>query len=573
MITMRSSSGDRFVRPSGRRTVRQSLRSRIIAVQRGSCVRHQTGGGQTPNSHTRKSAAVHSTTRPAILSFPTAMDLEALQPRLQQALGQEFTVGPLLGEGGFAAVFRARDNVLNRDVAVKVLDVELAPERVVAERFLREAQTVARLEHPHIVPIYKVGRQEEIFYIIMRCIDGPSLGQLLETQKKVDIGDAARITRQVADALAYAHSHEIVHRDIKPDNILLDKSGHVLVTDFGIAKAAQAAKEKKTGASTQLTSEGAVVGTPQYMSPEQAAGDPLDGRSDIYSLGIVLYQMLAGAPPFDGPSSADILAQLLTEEPEPIRRHRPDVPEEMALVLDRMLAKKRNERFQMASEVSRALVGALPTAARDRVHIPLRRRLKAMFYRSLVGLSVAGCLLFIAFAGGGAVVAYYVFSKPPRVAAGSPFPDSLARMLRDRRALLPGDLGMFAYRPAGQEDTTLLLLTRRRTVVVTPHEVRSYARDSVRRDMNLILHGGLAFRLVIYGRHSSGVADTVYRNLSFRDMMQIRSQLNREPPAPPPPPPPPPPPAPAPRQARPRHAVPPPPPAPSHRKPRQRARP
>src|SRR5947209_7908374 len=272
------------------------------------------GGGQTANNHATNSAPATSRTRPALLSFPTAMDLEALQQRLQQALGQEFTVGPLLGEGGFASVFRARDNVLNRDVAVKVLDVELAPSPVVAERFLREAQTVARLEHPHIVPIYKVGRQEEIFYIIMRCIDGPSLRELLETQKKLSVGDAARIARQVADALAYAHSHEIVHRDIKPDNILLDKSGHVLVTDFGIAKAAQAAKEKKTGASTQLTSEGAVVGTPQYMSPEQAAGDPLDGRSDIYSLGIVLYQMLAGAPPFDGPSSADILAQLLTEE-------------------------------------------------------------------------------------------------------------------------------------------------------------------------------------------------------------------------------------------------------------------
>jgi len=499
------------------------------------------------------------------------MDLEALRKRLQQALGQEFTVGPLLGQGGFAAVFRARDNVLNRDVAVKVLDVELAPSTVVAERFMREAQTVARLEHPHIVPIYKVGRQEEIFYLIMRYIDGPSLGQLLETQKKLEIGDAARIARQVADALAYAHSHEIVHRDIKPDNILLDKSGHVLVTDFGIAKAAQAAKEKKSDAS--LTSEGVVVGTPHYMSPEQASGDPLDGRSDIYSLGIVLYEMLAGSPPFDGPSSANILAQQLTELPEPIRRRRPDVPEEMAVVLERMLDKKRAKRFQMASEVSRALIGALPTAARDRVRIPLRRRIKTVFYRSLVGLSVAGCLLSIAATGGAALVAYYLFSKPPRVAALAPLPLSLSRELRARRALLPGDVGLFAYRPAGQEDTTLLLLTRRRTVVVTPHEVRSYARDSVRRDIDLILHSGLAFRLVIYGRHSSGVADTVYRNLSFRDMMQIRSQLNREPPAPPPPPPPPPPPAPAPRQARPRHAVPPPPPAPSHRKPRQRARP
>src|SRR5467141_2016481 len=285
------------------------------------------GGGQTPRTPTTNSAIVPSRTRPAILAFCTAMDREALRKRLQQALGQEFTVGPLLGQGGFAAVFRARDNVLNRDVAVKVLDVELAPSTVVAERFMREAQTVARLEHPHIVPIYKGGRQEEIFYLIMRYIDGPSLGQLLETQKKLEIGDAARIARQVADALAYAHSHEIVHRDIKPDNILLDKSGHVLVTDFGIAKAAQAATAQ------QLTTEGMIIGTPQYMSPEQAAGDQVDGRSDIYSLGIVLYQILSGEPPFDGDSSASILAKQLTQVPAPIRRSRSDVPEELSFVL------------------------------------------------------------------------------------------------------------------------------------------------------------------------------------------------------------------------------------------------
>src|SRR5881296_4075412 len=262
------------------------------------------------SNHAKKSALLTSTTRPAILAFCTAMDLAALQKRLQQALGQEFTVGPLLGQGGFAAVFRARDNVLNRDVAVKVLDVELAPSAVVAERFLREAQTVARLEHPHIVPIYKVGRQEEVFYIIMRCIDGPSLGDLLERHQKLSIGDAARIARQVADALAYAHSHDIVHRDIKPDNILLDKSGHVLVTDFGIAKAAQAA-QAKTPSSTQLTSEGMIVGTPEYMSPEQASGDKLDGRSDVYSLGVVLYQMLAGEPPFTGPTAQAVTARRL----------------------------------------------------------------------------------------------------------------------------------------------------------------------------------------------------------------------------------------------------------------------
>jgi eukaryotic-like serine/threonine-protein kinase len=450
------------------------------------------------------------------------MDLEALQPRLQQALGQEFTLGPLLGEGGFAAVFRARDNVLNRDVAVKVLDVELAPSPTVAARFIREAQTVARLEHPHIVPIYKVGRQHEIFYIIMRCIDGPSLRQLLETRRRLSVGDAARIARQVADALAYAHTHEIVHRDIKPDNILLDKSGHVLVTDFGIAKAAQDAHDAAKPGSTSLTSEGVIIGTPEYMSPEQASGEPLDGRSDIYSLGVVLYHMLAGSPPFQGPSSASILAQQITETPDPIRRLRPDVPEEMAVVLDRMMEKSRNKRFQMASEVSRALVGALPTAARDRVRVPFSRRLRLMFYKSLVGIS----LLLIAFAGGGAAVAYYIFSSPPRIAAEQPIPESLAQRLRSRRALVSGDVAEYVYQPAGQEDTTLLLLTQRRLAVVTPRQVRSYSRDSIRTDFDLDLRGGLTFRLAIYGKGSKGFADTVYRNLSFRDMVTLAPRLN-----------------------------------------------
>jgi serine/threonine-protein kinase len=453
------------------------------------------------------------------------MDLEALQQRLQQALGPEFTVGPLLGQGGFAAVFRARDQSLNRDVAVKVLDVELAPSPTVAERFLREAQTVARLEHPHIVPIYKVGRQEEVFYIIMRCIDGASLRQLLEQHKRLSVGDAARITRQVADALAYAHSHDIVHRDIKPDNILLDKSGHVLVTDFGIAKAAQAA-QAAAPVSAQLTTEGMIVGTPQFMSPEQASGDRLDGRSDIYSLGIVLYQMLAGNPPFDGASSASILAQQLTQTPTPIRRQRSDVSEELAAVLDRMLAKDPAKRYQTATEASRALVDALPTAARNRVRVPFRQRLTSMFYKSLLGLALGGCLLFVAFVAGAAVVAYTVFSKPPKIAAQRPIPDSLAQRLRNRRALVTGDVVEYVYQPGGQEDTTLLVLTRRRLTVVTPHQVRSYSRDSIRTDWRPDVHGGLAFRLAIYNKQSKTLAETVFRSLSFRDMVTLAPRLN-----------------------------------------------
>ncbi len=458
------------------------------------------------------------------------MDIGALQERLQLALGTEFSVGPLLGQGGFAAVYRVRDLSLGRDVAVKVLYLDLAPSPSLAERFVREARTVAQLEHPHIVPIYKVGRHEEVLYIIMRCVDGPSLRQLLGTHRRLSVGDAARIARQVADALAYAHSHEIVHRDVKPDNILLDRSGHVLVTDFGIAKAAQAAQAAQAATAAaattaQLTTEGMVIGTPQYMSPEQATGDKVDGRSDIYSLGIVLYQMLSGVPPFDGDSSASILAKQLTQDPPPLRRERPDVSDEVAFVLDRMLEKDPARRFQRAAEVSRALVNALPTAARDRVQVPLRRRLKTMAVKSLIGLGVAGCLAFVAFVAGAAVLAYTVFSKAPKIVATEPFRDSLVRALRERRALAAGDTPEYAFQPAGQEDTTIFLVTRRRAVVVTPRQVRSYARDSVQGSMKLDLRGGLFFRLVLR-RQGGQPGDTVYHSLSFRDFLELAPRMD-----------------------------------------------
>ena len=197
----------------------------------------------------------------------------------------------------------------------------------------------------------------------MRYVDGPSLRQLLERHHRLSVADAGRIARQVADALAYAHRLGVVHRDVKPDNILIDSTGRVLVTDFGIAKATEAAS------AATLTTEGMVIGTPQYMSPEQATGDRTDSRSDVYSLGIVLYQMLAGAPPFDGESAQSILMKQATATPTPIRHLRADVPAELASVLDRMLAKDPGERVQAAADVSRALVRALPTAARDRVRV------------------------------------------------------------------------------------------------------------------------------------------------------------------------------------------------------------
>ena len=437
-----------------------------------------------------------------------ALDLDTLRRRLQKALGNQFSVGDLLGEGGFAAVFRVREKTPGRDVAVKVLDLGQTPSPALADRFVREARTSAQLEHPHIVPIYKVGgHKNQVLYIVMRCIDGPSLRRLLEQQQRLAVREAARIARQVADALGYAHQQGIVHRDVKPDNILLDDAGHVLVTDFGIAKAAQAASV------SQLTTEGMVVGTPHYMSPEQATGEQVDARSDIYSLGIVLYQMLAGVPPFDGDSAQSILMKQATAEAVPIRQLRGDVPAALAGVIDRTLAKDPAERFQTAEQLSRALVEALPAAAQDGAPVG-------------PGLGRAGCLVLGALgAAAAAVVLVLAFSQSPRVSVSAPLPDSLARALRRQGAVGPTDAGLYVFGPRGRDDTTLLAVTRRRVVVLTPHGVRTYPRDGVRVRFGAAVRGGLAFRLTL--TLPAARPDTVFTHLSFRDVYELAPRLGK----------------------------------------------
>jgi Protein kinase domain len=436
-----------------------------------------------------------------------SLDLETLRRRLQKALGNKFSVGDLLGEGGFAAVFRVRDTEAARDVAVKVLDLGQTPSPALADRFVREARTSAQLEHPHIVPIYKVGGyKNQVLYIVMRCVDGPSLRRLLEQQHRLSVRDAAGIARQVADALGHAHHHGIVHRDVKPDNILLDHAGHVLVTDFGIAKAAQAASV------SQLTTEGMVVGTPHYMSPEQATGEQVDARSDIYSLGIVLYQMLTGAPPFDGDSAQSILMKQATAEAVPVRRLRDDVPVALAEVVDRTLAKDPAERFQTAEQLSQALVAALPAAARESVHVGS-------------GLQRAGCLVLGGLTAAAIVLGLSVLSQPPRVSVSAPLPDSLARALRRQGAVGPTDVGLYVFGPQGRDDTTLLAVTRRRVAVLTPHGVRAYPRDAVRARFGASVRGGLAFRLTL--TLPTALPDTVFTHLSFRDVYELAPRLER----------------------------------------------
>jgi serine/threonine-protein kinase len=280
------------------------------------------------------------------------MATDSLRPRVEAALGESYEVQDEIGRGGMGVVYRARDRKLRRLVAIKVLPPELAYREEVRTRFLREAETAAQLSHPNIVPIYAVEEREGIVCFVMGLVEGLSLGAHLGRQPRLAYDEVKRILCDVADALDYAHRRGIIHRDIKPDNILLEQStGRPLVTDFGIARAAEG--------DSRLTVTGMAVGTPAYMSPEQAMGErEVDGRSDIYSLGVVGYQMVAGELPHKASNTPAMLMKHLTERPRPLREVRPDVPPALAEVLDRALAKRPDDRWRDAGAMRDAVTGA-----------------------------------------------------------------------------------------------------------------------------------------------------------------------------------------------------------------------
>jgi hypothetical protein len=277
----------------------------------------------------------------------------SLAERLRQALGTAYTVQGEIGRGGMGVVFNAWDERLKRRVAVKVLPPELAFREEIRLRFLREAETAAQLSHPHIVPIHSVGEGPDgLVYFVMAYVDGESLAAKLQRRGRLPTEEARRIMLETADALGAAHALGIIHRDVKPDNILLEGSrGRVVVTDFGIAKALSAT----TGAAT-LTATGVAIGTPHYMSPEQAAGDrEIDGRSDIYSLGVVAYQMLTGELPFRAPTVPGILMKHISERAPLVTEKRPDCPEDLAACVMRCLEKDPDDRWPTADALRRAL--------------------------------------------------------------------------------------------------------------------------------------------------------------------------------------------------------------------------
>ncbi len=273
-----------------------------------------------------------------------------LEQRLRGALAGSYAIERELGRGGMATVYLAQDLKHKRPVAVKVLNPEIG-RMVGPERFLREIEIAARLTHPHILPVFDSGTADDLLYYVMPFVRGESLRQRIEREGALPIGDAVRIAREVADALDYAHRRGYVHRDVKPENVLLEE-GHAFVADFGVARALAG----DGAAASKLTEVGIAIGTPYYMSPEQAAGDErIDGRADLYALGCVLYEMLSGKPVFEGATAQTVARQHLYDTPRRLRTLRTDVPPALETVVARALAKTPAERWTSGAEIAAAL--------------------------------------------------------------------------------------------------------------------------------------------------------------------------------------------------------------------------
>ncbi len=278
-----------------------------------------------------------------------------LLDRLRPALAGRYAVEREVGRGGMATVYLAQDEKHHRPVAIKILHPHLAA-NLGSERFLREIEIAARLSHPHILTLIDSGEVEGLLYFVMPFVEGESLRQLLTRQKQLPLEDALQITRDVAGALGYAHSRGVVHRDIKPENVMLHE-GVATVTDFGIAKAVSAAGTEN------ITQTGTAVGTPSYMSPEQAAGEAdLDGRSDLFSLGCMLYEMLAGEPPYPGPTMEAIIIRRLTEPAPSLRALRAAVPEAVDRAIQKALARNPADRFPTVQQFAQALAASAITS-------------------------------------------------------------------------------------------------------------------------------------------------------------------------------------------------------------------
>lgn len=444
-----------------------------------------------------------------------------LHARLRTALSDQFEIGALLGAGGFAAVFRARDPVLGREVAIKVFDPALSLSASAADRLLTEARLVASIEHPHIVPLYEAGSQAGLVFLVMRCLPDGTLGDRLKQNGPRPAAEVARIGMEVADALAAAHSRGVVHLDIKPDNILLDAHGHAAVNDFGIAQAI---------AGSGSASAGVVSGTPHYMSPEQVAGDRLDGRSDVYSLGVVLYELATGTLPVGGDSSAKVMANQLQQAPAPLAEVAPELPTALAEVITRALAKDPAERWASAKDMAEALRVASSPEQLLTPRVASRRARRRWYRRAgmvIGGLAVGvGVIVFLAFR-----TLQSLFSgEPPAIDSFAPLiPAMLLDSARATGIITDADTVRYIFARHGDGIANALIITTRDLVRAEGGKPRRYAQAA---DYSILLARVGKRGLVILTVPHTKLVDTLYDGITGVEQQTLMLALRRlQPPA------------------------------------------
>lgn len=437
-----------------------------------------------------------------------------LADRLTSALAGRLEVGDPLGVGGFGVVFRGRDPLLNREVAIKALHPRLGEHAEAALRLLDEARLVATAEHPHIVPLYEAGHRDGLVYLVLRFYPDGTLAERLQTRGPLAPAEVARLGIEVADALAAAHARGVVHLDIKPENILLDAEGHAAVTDFGISRLSEAVASSP---------DGMVSGTPHYMSPEQASGDVVDSRSDLYALGVVLFEAATGTRPISGSSAANIRANQVTQLPADIGAVAPDLPPGLGAIIMRALAKEPDQRWTSGKEMAEALRAA---SASDKLLSPrlLRRRTRRRWLNR-TGLVFAGV-------GAGVILVTYLAYQvwmgfrtgvPPGIDVLAPnIPAAVIDSGRLLGVLQEGDSVRYIFAPNGRGVRDAIFATATELVVATDGRARRYPHDEY-----VLLLARTNRRGLVILKLPDAPPDTVYHEITGLEQQVLELGVRR----------------------------------------------
>jgi serine/threonine-protein kinase len=446
-----------------------------------------------------------------------SIDIAVLRPKLEASLGDQLQLGPLLGQGGFAAVFRAHDPFLERDVAIKVLDPSLAVDAALEEQFLHEARTIAAAEHPHIVPLYAAESNGGLLYLVLRLLPGQSLADRI-AKGKLSAAEAARIALECAGALAAAHAVGVVHRDIKPANILLDANGNATVTDFGISLVTSRPAPEL---------HGSTAGTPHYMSPEQSLGEHVDGRSDVYALGVVLYEMLTGTRPFPGRNVTEVIAKHISAPIPKVSDREPETPVALVRLVDHMLAKDPATRPTAAELVKALTAASTPDALRTPSQVRRRRWKRRGIYLAIAAVSAGPVIYF------GVRIALQVMSflmsggegaDPALLESGGAVPDSIVRLAREAGSVRANERVGLVFVRANHTFADALLMTDSAIIRRTP--TGTIRRSLQESDINLqpLKRGGSAGGLLIVKRKGAA-PDTLYQDLSSREAFRLLNEF------------------------------------------------